>query len=167
MLEVEKIVKINKEEQNAFLRTFSRLPMNEKIEVMADHRKLVYKLKQMHGEISVSILSYAALIMSLQIYKTDQDKLNKLNITDLSLEEIRKITSKKAKVFLRKEFRKQTRRGALLGYWAVVRTLKNDEKYSFRKIESYLKKHHRFEVSYSLIAKVWNQLESKKELKNG
>jgi len=166
-MQVEKIIKLNEDEQNALLRIFSKLPTNEKIELMSDHRKLVHKLKQVYNEVSITVLSYSALILAVQTYNVNKDKLNKLNIADLSLDEIRKITSKRAKVFLRKEFRKQTKRGALLGYWAVVRTLKNDEKYSFRKIETYLKKHHKFEVSYSLIAKVWKELENKKELKNG
>ena len=167
MVQVEKIVKINKEGQNALIRTFSRLPTNEKIEVMSDHRKLMYKLKQTHDEVGVEILSYSALIIAIQVYQNDQNKLNRLNIGNLSLKEIRKITSQKARVFLQKQFRKQTKRERLLGYWAVVSSLKNDEKYSFRKIETYLKKHHKFEVSYSLIAKVWDQLENKKELENG
>jgi len=165
-MQLEKIVKINEDEQNALLRIFSRLPTNEKIEVMADHRKLVYKLKQRHDEVSIVILSYSALLIAVQVYQTDQDKLKRLNISELSLDEIRKITAKRAKVFLQKQFRKQKKKERLLSYWATVKTLKIDEKFSFRKIEIYLKKHHKFEVSYSMIAKVWNQLENE-DIKNG
>jgi len=165
-MQVEKIVKINEDEQNALLRIFSRLPTNEKIEVMADHRKLVYKLKQMHDEISVSILSYAALIMAVQVYKTNQDKLNRLNISDLSLNEIREITAMRTKLFLQKQFRRQSKREYLLNYWSVVRTLKIDEQVSFRKIAIYLKKYHKLDVSYSLIAKTWTEIE-KKDKENG
>ena len=135
----------------------------------ASHKtcKLLYKLKQQHNEVDIPALSYCALLISIKLQQTNQSKLSRLNISDMSLDEISKITSQKAKLFLEKQFRKKEKRERLLGYWAVVRVLKNDEKYSFRKIESYLKKHHRFDVSYSLIAKTWNELENKKDVKNG
>lgn len=163
VMQIEKIVKINEDEQNALLRTFSRLPINGKLEVMSNHRKLLHKLKQMYHEVDISTLSYCALLIALQVHKTNQDKLNRLNISDLSLNEIHKMTSQKAKLFLHKHFRRQTKRERLLSYWAVVKTLKINEKYSFRSIEKYLKKYHQLEVSYSMIAKVWNELENKKD----
>jgi len=166
-MEVEKIVKINEDEQNALLRFFSRLPKVGKIEVLADHRKLLHKLKQQHSEVDIATLSYSALIIAIELQKTNQNKLSRLNISDLSLDEISKITSQKAKLFLEKQFRKKAKRERLLGYWAVVRVLKMDEEYSFRKIESYLKKHYKLDVSYSLIAKVWTQIEIEKDIKNG
>jgi len=64
-------------------------------------------------------------------------------------------------LFLQKQFRIQTKRECLLGFWAVVHTLKIDEKISFRKISVYLKKYHKFDVSYSLIAKTWAEIEKK------
>jgi hypothetical protein len=138
------------------------LPINAKLEVMSNHRKLLYKLKQMHDEVNIFIVSYSALLIALQIYKVERDKLNKLDISDLSLDEIRNITSQKAKLFMQKKFRSQTKKERLLGYWAIVKTLKADEQYSFRNIKKYLKKYHQFEVSYSLIAKVWNEIETKR-----
>lgn len=163
-MEVEKIVKINEDEQNALLRFFSRSSKVGKIEVLADHRKLLHKLNQQHSEVDISTLSYCALLIAIKLQKANQNKLSRLNISDLSLDEISKITSQKAKIFLEKQFRKKAKRERLLAYWAVVRVLKNDERYSFRKIESYLKKHHKFDVSYSLIAKIWNELENKKDI---
>jgi len=166
-MEVEKIVKINEDEQNALLRFFSRSTKVGKIEVLADHRKLLYKLKQQHGEVDISTLSYCALIIAIELQRINQNKLSRLNISDLSLEDISAITSQKAKLFLQKQFRKRAKRERLIGYWAIVRVLKIDEGYSFRKIESYLKKYHNFDVSYSLISKTWAQLENKKDIENG
>ncbi len=161
-MQVEEIVKINEDEQNALLRTFAKLSTSIRVEIMANHRKLVYKIKQLHRETSISVLSYSSLLLAIQIHKTNQDKANRLNISNLSLDEIRDITSKKAKVFLNKKFRKQTKRERLLSYWAIVKTLKYDEKFSFRKIAIYLKKYHKCDVSYSLIAKIWDNLENKR-----
>lgn len=167
IMHVDKIVKINEDEQNALLRAFSRLIVSEKVEVMVNHRKLLHKFKQVNSETSLSILSYSSLIIAVQLYMTNQDKLDKLNISDLTLDQIRDITSKKAKIFLKKQFRKQKKREKLLSYWAIVRTLKNNENYGFRSIELYLKKEHKFQVSYSTIAKLWKQMENKKERENG
>lgn len=166
LIQVEKIVKINEDKQNAFLRTFPRLPIDERIEVMVTHRKLIHKFKQVYSEISISILSYSALVMSMQIFLENQDKFTKLNISDLQLPEIYEITAKRAKLFLYKQTRNQSKRERLLSYWAVVKTLKNEEKFSFRKIAVYLKKYHKLDVSYSLIAKTWIEIEKKDE-KNG
>ena len=160
MLVVQKVIKLNEEEQKSLLRAFSRLPLDNKIELMTHHRSLLHKLRQFYSDITVNVLSYCALITAIQVYQNKQVALKKLNIGDMSLEEIREITSKKAKLFLQKQFRRQTKRERLLGYWAVVKTLKESEDFSFRQIENYLKKHHRFEVSYSMIAKLWYEVEN-------
>jgi len=166
-MQVEKITRTNEDERHALVRLFSRLSTDLQIEIMSTHRKLLYKLKQQYQDVEISTLSYSALIITLQLDKVDREKQKRLNVSDMSLDEIRDITSKSAKLFLQKQFRTQTKKEYLLGYWAIVRTLKIDEKMSFRQIKAYLKKHHRFEVSYSTIAKLWKIIENKKDEING
>ena len=84
----------------------------------------------------------------------------------MSLDVIREISSKKAKVFLAKQLRVQSKRDKLISYWAVIKTLKNDEKYSFRLISAYLKKHYKFEVTYGSIYKLWTEFENNKSKEN-
>ena len=53
----------------------------------------------------------------------------------------------------------------MLGYWAIVRTLKLEQNMSFRDIATYFAKYHKLEVSYSTIYELWNELENKIQTK--
>lgn len=53
-----------------------------------------------------------------------------------------------------------------LGYWAIVRTLKLEQKMSFREISIYFATYHKLEVSYSTIYELWNELENNTNIKN-
>lgn len=162
--EIEKILKINDEEQKSFLRHFSRFSVNQRVEVFQLHNSIFHKLRQ-NIEAPANMLSYSALILAIQANINESVSLNKVNINDMNLDEIRKISSKKAKVFLEKQLRLQTKREKLILHWAVVVTLKNDEKYSFRQISAYLKKHHRFEISYGSIYVAWKKIENNNKSK--
>jgi len=163
-LHIEKIVKINDEEEKVVIRSFSRFSSNTKVETMLIHAKLFHKLRQQHkNSIETKILSYLALIMAIQIVVEEYKSINALKLDDMSLDEIREISSKKAKLFLEKKFKIKTKRDKLIDHWAVVRSLKLDEKYSFRNIAKYLKKYHRFEVTYGTIHKTWQELENTKK----
>lgn len=159
---VVSITHMSKEEHKVILRSFARLSIETRIELMKTHRSLFHKLRQFHKNVSADTLSYCALILVTKIYINEQKSLKSLNINEMSLEEIQKLTSKKAKLFLKKQLRQKTKQERLIDYWAVVKTLKYDEKFSFRQIENYLKKYHKFAVSYSLIARIWSKLENKK-----
>lgn len=167
-MQVEKITRTNENDRHALVRSFSRQSTDHQVTIVSSHRTLLYKLQQKYHDIKVPIatLSYCALIIAIQLDKVDQEKLKRLNISDMSLDEIREITAKRTKLFLKKQFRKQSKRECLLNYWSVVRSLKIDEHVSFRKIAVYLKKYHKIDVSYSLIAKTWTEIERKDE-KNG
>lgn len=160
-LEVEKILKINDEEQKSLLRHLPRLSLEQRFEIFPLHNSFLHKLRQKQN-IPLSVLSYAALILAIEVYVDGIKELNKLNITEMSLDEIREISSKKAKVFLAKQYRVQSKREKLISYWSIVVTLRKDEKYSFRQISAYLKKYHKFEISYNSIYAAWQKLENNK-----
>jgi len=58
------------------------------------------------------------------------------------------------------------KRQKLLGYWAVVKSLKIEERMSFRDISAYFTKYHKLEVSYSTIYGLWIELETNKKEKD-
>ena len=62
-----------------------------------------------------------------------------------------------------KSIRQKVKRQKVLGYWAIVRTLKLEQKMSFRDISAYFAKYHKLEVSHSTIYGLWRQLEENKE----
>ena len=59
----------------------------------------------------------------------------------------------------RKSSKTKVKRQKVLGYWAIVRTLKLEQKMSFRQISEYFKKYHKLDVSYSMIFETWKELE--------
>jgi len=165
-IEIEQLVKMNDVQQRSLLRHFSRFSINQRVEILPLHNSIFHKLRQKHN-IPVHILSYAGLILAIEVHLNESKSLNKLNINNMSLDEIREISSKKAKIFLEKQLRVQSKHDQLIQYWAVVKTLKNDQEYSFRKIACYLKKYHKLEVSYGSIYHLWVELEDKKGKNNG
>ena len=58
-----------------------------------------------------------------------------------------------------KNHKSKIKREKLLGYWAIVRTLKLKQSMSFRQIAKYFQKYHKFEISHSMIQKIWNEIE--------
>jgi hypothetical protein len=49
----------------------------------------------------------------------------------------------------------------LMGYWAIVRTLRIDHSYSYQRIADYLLKKHRFKIATSTVFKKWQEIEIK------
>jgi hypothetical protein len=85
------------------------------------------------------MLTFAALILAI-----DQ-KISSLNLNSI------KLRSNYAKKYVKRE--------KLLGLWAIVRTLRHEENLSFREISRYFLKFHKFEISHSMVQKIWNELE--------
>ena len=59
-----------------------------------------------------------------------------------------------------KNSKTKVKRQKVLGYWAIVRTLKLEQNMSFRDIATYFAKYHKLEVSYSTVYELWNELEN-------
>jgi len=158
--EIEKILQMNEFGQSVNLRFFSRINIDMRVEIFEYHKKIFYRLKQVHKNKSHAVLSYCAFILSIQKFVNELEKMDLKDYENLSLEDIKKISQKKANLFLIKKSRKKTKRDKLIGYWAIVKSLKNDEKFSFRQISEYLKKYHKFEVGHTLIYTLWKEFEN-------
>ena len=132
-------------QQNQYLRYLIKLPSENKVKVMELNRNIFHSLRQVNGNVSLSILSYAALILSIKKF---QNEINQVDNNALKLRA--------------KSIRRQPQKDRVIGYWALIKTLKNNNNLSFRQIKKYLKKYHKFEVSHSVIYETWKQYEIKK-----
>ena len=66
-----------------------------------------------------------------------------------------------------KNIKTKVKREKVLGYWAIVRSLKLEQNMSFRDISAYFAKYHKLNVSYSTVYELWKEIEKKMENKNG
>lgn len=139
----EIITKMNQETQNQMIRTYTKLDISVKVDVFKEQKVIFHKLKNIHFITDNSILTYASFILAIEVVIKNTNQVNLKAI---------KLRTKNAK-------KQNQKREKLLSYWSVIKTLKNEQNYSFREISDYLLKYHRFEVSYSLVYQTWNEIE--------
>ncbi len=152
---LENITKLNFESQNQRLRLFAKVDITTKLKILQYQKQLFHKLKDVHRDMDNAALTLASLILAIDGIAKEFDDVN-LNVIKL------RGKNNKAKI----------KRQKVLGYWAIVRTLRLEQKMSFRDIATYFAKYHKLEVSYSTIYELWNELENntqtnKGELKSG
>ena len=146
----ESLTKMNQESQNQKLRLFAKVDITTKLKILTFQKQLFHKLKNSHADVDNTILTLASLILAIDLIAKELDNVT-LNAIKL------RGKNSKAKV----------KRQKVLGYWAIVRTLKLEQNMSFRDIATYFAKYHKLDVSYSTIFELWNKLEKKMENKNG
>ncbi|MDY3205931.1 MAG: hypothetical protein RBR70_12745 [Arcobacter sp.] len=139
----EIITKMNQETQNQMIRTFTKLDISVKVDVFKEQKVIFHKLKNIHFITDNSILTYASFVLAVEVVIKNTNQVNLKAI---------KLRTKNAK-------KQNQKREKLLSYWSVIKTLKNEQNYSFREISDYLRKYHRLEVSYSLVYQTWNEIE--------
>ena len=145
----ETITKLNQESQNQRLRFFAKIDITTKLKILDLQRQLFHKLKSVHSDIDNTVLTLCSLILAVDLIANELDNVN-LNAI--------KLRAKNTKTKIKRQ--------KLLGYWAVVRTLKLEQNMSFRDIATYFAKYHKIEVSYSTIYELWNELENNTNIKN-
>ncbi len=142
----ETITKLNQESQNHKLRLFSKVDIETKLKIIVDQKLLFHKLKQNYSNVQNEVLTLSSLILAVDKVIKNLDTVNQ-NVIKLHL----------------KNNRNKLKREKILDYWAIVRTLKLEQKMSFRSISIYFGKYHRLEISYSTIYSLWNELENNME----
>jgi len=143
---VEKLTKINLETQNQILRLFVKVDISTKLKILEQQKSSFHILKSTYVDVDNAILTLVSLILATDSVTKSIDRVN-LNAIKL------RGKNNKAKI----------KRQRVLGYWAIVRTLKIEQKMSFRNISTYFAKYHKLEVSYSTIYDLWIELEKKKK----
>lgn len=156
----EKILKINDEQQKVLLRFFARVDFAVRISIFEAHKKLFFELHHKYKEeLGSHILSYAALVLAIGAYRDEAQALKKHDFSAMSLDKVKALSYRQASLFSIKNSRRSKQRERLIGYWAIVQTLKNEHGYSFRKIVEYLKAYQKFEVAHSTVYLLWSELE--------
>jgi hypothetical protein len=140
---IETITKFSLEVQNQKLRLFARVDLEMKLQILQLQKQLFHKLKNTHSDVDNATLTLTSLILAIEAIVNQIDNIN------LNAIKLRSKNNKSTK-----------KRQKLLGYWAIVRTLKVDQNMSFRDIATYFAKYHKLEVSYSTIYTLWNELEN-------
>jgi hypothetical protein len=146
---VENITKQTYIVQNQKLRFFAKVDFTTKLKIIKHQKQLFHKLKGDYGDLDNDVLTFASLILAIDAVVKNIDVVN-FNAIKLKGQN-HKTKEKRQKV---------------LGYWAIVRTLKIDQSMSFRQIAKYFQKYHKFEISHSMIQKIWNELENLRGEKN-
>lgn len=145
----EIITKLNLESQNQRLRLFAKVDITTKLKILISQKQLFHKLKSAYSDEDNTVLTLCSLILAVDLIVKELD--------DVNLNAIKhRCKNSKTKV----------KRQKLLGYWAIVRTLKLEQNISFRDISAYFAKYHKFDVSYSTVYELWNELENNTNIKN-
>lgn len=157
---IERMVKISQDDQTKHVNYFSRCPLSMRVEIFDFHRDILHKLRNQHkDEANLSDISYCAFILAIGTTRTKEKALVAKSYGDLSLDEIRNLSSIRAVKFAKKDINPTGKHEKLMGYWAIVRTLRLDHGYSYDRVSLYLKKKHRFSVAPSTIMKKWKEIE--------
>lgn len=143
---VTHLVKKTDEEQKSILRGFLKMPLEARVKVMEESRNIFYPLREENKDTALQLLSYVSLILAIAQYQNTTDDVKRHTAAIRS-----------------KSFRKQPKRDKLLGKWALIKSLKNDENLSFRQIANYLHKYHKLSVVHSTIHDMWCELEINKK----
>ena len=138
----ERLTKLNQESQNQRLRLFAKVDITTKLKILQHQKSIFHQLKSVNSDVDNTVLTLASLILAVE---SEVSKLDDVNLNAIKL----RGQNKKAKV----------KRQKVLGYWAIVRTLKLEQKMSFRQISEYFSKYHKLQVSYSTIYELWIELE--------
>lgn len=135
-------------QQKIAIRQFSKLSIDMRIQIMQEHRKIFYALKQKNEQEDITVLSYVALIHAILVFSENKNDAIRIS---------------KIKNGLKKS---RPKSDILLDRWSLIKELKNEHKLSFRDIATYLIKYHKIKIAHSTIYNMWKKLEKKDE-KNG
>ena len=91
----------------------------------------------------ISVLTLSSLILAIDLFINEIDDVN-LKVIKL------RGKNHKAKI----------KRQKVLGYWAIVKTLRLEQNMSFRQVAQYFAIYHKLKVSYSTIHGLWIELET-------
>lgn len=157
---IEKIAKINQNDQIKLINYFSRCHEGARVQIFDYHRDNLHKLRLPYkDEASLSEISYCAFLLAVGFARSKEKSLTKKSFVDLTLDEIRELSASRAIAFAKKSVKFTGKHEKLMGYWAIVRTLRLDHGYSYARITEYLKKKHRFSIASSSIFKKWKEIE--------
>lgn len=139
---IEGITKLSQESQNQQLRLFARIDLATKLNITEQQNPIFHKLKAKHQDTDKVILSFSAHILAIDsiLDKFDNVSLNASKLCSRSV-------------------RSKSKRDKIISYWAIIKTLKLEQKISWRGVKQYLSKYHKLSVAHSTLSIMWNELE--------
>lgn len=140
---LEKLTKMSQKVQNQKLRSFVRVDINTKLKIFDLQKSKFYQLRESKRNDSNSLLTLASLILA-----TDEVLINMSGVMF------------KATIMKGQNIKRRVKRERLLGYWAIVKMLRDEQNMSFRQIAQYFRKYYKFEVAHSTICELWKSLEN-------
>lgn len=160
----ESLLKINQDDQTRHLNYLAKCPIEVRLVLFEKQRQLYHQLLHKHKSQALSSdIAYVALILAIGASRTLEKKLTQKSFSDLSLDEIRDLSASRAVLFKCKTTKVSHKHEKLMGYWAIVRTLRLDHAYSYQRISLYLAKKHRFSIAPSTIFINWKKIEEQKD----
>lgn len=148
LINQERITKLNSESQNQKLRLFAKVDITSKLKILEYQKQLFHKIKSTYSDVDNIVLTLSSLILAIDRFEKEIDAVNLNSI---------KLRGGKIKGNIKRQ--------KVLGYWAIVRTLKLEQNMSFREISAYFEKYHKLKVSYSTIYELWNELVNNTKIK--
>jgi len=140
---LEKLTKMSQKVQNQKLRNFLRVDIETKLKIFDLQRSKFHQLKELNKDDSNGFLTLASLILA-----TDEVLINMSGVIF------------KATIMKGQNIKRRVKRERLLGYWAIVKMLRDEQNMSFRQIAQYFRKYYKFEVAHSTICELWNSLQN-------
>ncbi len=139
---LESLTKLSIESQNQKLRLFARVELDTKLKILISQKQIFHQMKSLYTDVANEILTLSSLIAAIS---KEFENADEVQIKSL--------------IFRAKNARKSSKKEKILELWAIVKTLKIEQKMSFRDISKYLKKYHRFDVAHSTIYGLWQEIE--------
>lgn len=158
---VEKMTKVNLVDQGKYINYFSRCPVGIRLEIFEQQKGIFHRLREIYREkTSFSDISYCSLILAIALMRAKEKALLTKSFGEMTLDEIRDISTFQVKKFAEKIEKHAHKRETLIGYWSLVRNLRIEHNLSFVKISLFLLKKRKFKISASYIYECWNELET-------
>lgn len=159
---IARMIKVNANDQTKHINYFSRCPLGIRLEIFEQHKGIFHRLRKIYKEeTSFTDISYCSLILAIGLTRAKEKALLTKSFGEMSLDEIRDLSSFQAKKFVEKTEKRANKRDKLTGYWPLIRDLKINHGLSFEKISLFLLKKRKFKVSVASIHKRWHELEAK------
>jgi hypothetical protein len=165
---LEKMMKLSSDDQTRHLNYLAKCPIEIRLDLFEKQREIFYPLSQKYKDhMSASDITYGALILAIGGTRAIEKKLTQKSFEVLNIDEIRDLSSMRAVAFKHKMSNVSHKHEKLMGYWAIVRTLRLDHGYSYERVSLFLKKKHRFSIAASTIMKKWKEIETPNTSENG
>lgn len=155
------IIKTTKDDQRMLLRYYAKQPWEVRVEIMEYRRKVFHMMKQKVGEISLSVIDDAALILATKATYVKEQKLKQLNFETMTLEEVQDLSLISMRQFEDTLPTQTPQRDKLISYWAIVKQFYTAGK-SVNKLRLFLQKKKNFEISNTTILNTFLEIEQHK-----